>query len=132
MGRSKAQQRPSGAQPPAQELGGTGRGAPSRAADQCGLCGKPVAVEEEEHISGGWAAAMMGWEARRRHRCAAAVAALPIRASAPLPLSAGHCSNPACGDSVYHTSVRHGGGERCMLLGPMCLHRSDCLARLTP
>ena len=54
MGRSKAQQQPSGAQAPAQELGGApGRGAPSRAADQCGLCGKPVAVEEEEHISGG-------------------------------------------------------------------------------
>ena len=50
----------------------------------------------------------------------------------PPAFSAGHCSNPACGDSVYHTSVRHGGGERCMLLGPMSPRPSDMLHRPHP
>ncbi|KAI7839683.1 hypothetical protein COHA_006491 [Chlorella ohadii] len=67
MGRSKAQPRPSGARHPTQELAGAGSGSPSGTAELCALCGKHVAVEEEEHITG-------------------------------------HCSNPACGDSVFHTT----------------------------
>ena len=75
---------------------------------------------------------MMGWEARRRRRCAAVVAASADPSARPPALSAGHCSNPACGDSVFHTSVRHEGGERCMLPGPMCSHPSRHASRATP